>query len=838
MQSLPIPKTKFFPPTLRQPIVPRPRLTEVFAAQCPLTLVSAPAGSGKTTLTLEWLAFANRRVAWFSLDSDDNDPIRFLHGCVNALQIAGAKLQISAGQRDPKTIIAEVINQLADIEPISFVLDDYHVITDDGIHTAFAYLLDHMPVNLRVVLITRERPPLSLARWRARNQLLEVDLEDLRFTAEETTAFLNQVMDLNLPGEQIHSLERITKGWVAGLQMAGLSLQTNKGQSIPFEGERQNITEYLLTEVFDRQPQELQTFLLNTSVLHQFSLPLCQAIISPAAATLIEKIQRSNLFVTTVGSWYQYHPLFREFLLGQLQRRFPERVEQLHRQALQWWEQNELIAEAISHAFAISDHETSARLIAALAPDYLKRGELVTLRQWLKRLPEAVIWNEPRLCLTQIWLLLDSNLQVDAQSYFDRLGNFLDKNLRSEFLALRALHAAMNHQPELALKFAKRAQKSLKAKDPFIQTYVSFGMGAAQKMGLNFFQAEQSFRDSLALADGDGNSYIATISLANLADVLYLQARLFDAENTCKEALKRFGENAPEADDWYWHLARISYQRDELETSLPLINQALERCLPSEDKTIQARIFLQRALIHYAFGNKKQAGSDLDSADHLARGLQDQVILRAVIRQRLLFAVEDGDPGSARQWLSTLTKYGQQPFPFYYAYAKGRLFLAQGKVKEAKLQFDAALNALERADFALVRIEVLVWQAVCFGKLGKIDEGRKALQAAMSASQTEKVIRPFVEAREGLLNLVDQTGRDGFEWIVESVQGNGAQAEAPILTRREREILQLLAMGLSNQEMAEKLVIAEGTLKRHVANLYQKLGVHNRTQAIRHFNEQ
>ncbi len=149
-----------------------------------------------------------------------------------------------------------------------------------------------------------------------------------------------------------------------------------------------------------------------------------------------------------------------------------------------------------------------------------------------------MIWNHPRLCLTQIWLLLDSNLQVDAQSYFDRLGNFLEKNLRSEFLAVRALHAAMTYQPELALQFAKRAQRSLKARDPFIQTYVSFGMGAAQKMGLNFFEAEQSLRDAVAYADADGNSYIATVALANLADVLYLQARLFDAETICKEALK------------------------------------------------------------------------------------------------------------------------------------------------------------------------------------------------------------------------------------------------------------------------------------------------------------
>jgi len=833
-----IPNTKFHPPALRQPMVPRPRLTKVFLDKCPLTVVSAPAGSGKTTLVLEWLASHKTRVAWLALDSDDNDPIRFIHGFITALQMAGAELHIPAGQRDLKTMIAEIINQLGDLEPMTFVLDDYHVITDDVIHSVCAYLLDYIPASLQLVLITREQPQLSLARLRARNQVRELSLDDLRFTAEETTAFLNRVMGLNLSSEQIHSLGQITRGWVAGLQMAGLSLQTNEQQAIPFEDEHQKVTEYLLTEVFNRQPRDIQTFLLDTSILNGFSLPLSKAIISRNAGRLISQIQKANLFITTVGSWHQYHPLFREFLQALIQKRFPERVERLHRKALQWLEQNGLIAEAIPHAFAVSDHETSARLIAALAPDYLKRGELVTLRRWLDRLPDPVIWNHPRLCLTQIWLLLDSNLQVDAQSYFDRLGNFLEKNLRSEFLAVRALHAAMTHQPELALQFAKRAQRSLKARDPFIQTYVSFGMGAAQKMGLNFFEAEQSLRDAVAYADADGNSYIATVALANLADVLYLQARLFDAETICKEALKRFGENTPDAYDWYWHLSRISYQRDELEKSLDLINRALDLSIHSQDKTIHSRVLLQRALIHYALEKKKLAVSDLDSADQLARGLQDQVILRAVIRQRLLFAVQDDGVVRARQWLNTLTKYGEQPFPFYYAYAKGRYFFAEKKFKEARLQFNAAMKQLEDVDYVLVRIEVMIWQAICLGALGKTSEGAKTLKAAISVSQTERVLRPFIEARGELLHLMDQTGPDGFDWLLESVHGNGKGAEGPVLTRREREILQLLAMGLSNQEMAEKLVIAEGTLKRHVANLYQKLAVHNRTQAIRHFNQQ
>lgn len=832
-----LPKTKFRPPALRQPIVERPRLTKAFHDPCPLTVISAPAGSGKTTLALAWMTAQRASVAWLSLDEDDNDPIRFIHGFVAALQMRGETLNLPVGQRGLKGIMGELINQFGEADPIVFVLDDYHLIRDEAIHAALSYFLDHMPGSIQLVLVTREEPPLPLARLRARGQLRELALQELRFTVEEASTFLNQVMGLHLTRDQIQSLEERTQGWVAGLQMVGLSLQANKEHALPPGKERHFITEYFLTEILNQQQAEVQTFLLQTSILDQFSLPLCKAIVSGNAGKLLEHIQKSNLFITAVGSWYQYHPLFREFLQTQLKNSFPERAEELHRQASQWFEQNGMIPEAIQHAFVIADDETAARLISSLAPDYLKRGELVTLRRWLESLPETVIWNQPRLCLTQVWLLLDSNLQMDAQNYFDRLGTFLEKNLRGEFLAVRALHAAMTHQPELAMKFVKRAQKSAEAKDPFIQTYVSFGLGAAQKMGLNFFQAEQSFRDSLARADADGNSYIAIASYVNLADVLYLQARLFDSENVSKQALKRFTDMAPDASYWYWTLSRIAYQRNEIESALQATDRAIKLSASTDEHTMHSRALLQRAFVHYALDRKKLAQADLDSADHLARGLQDSVILRAVIRQRVLFASEEGDLESARRWLQTLSEYGEQPFPFYNDFARGRVLLAEDKLREANAQFELALNHLENADYALVRIEALVWQAVCLGGLGKTAEAERALKRAVKVAQTERVIRPFFEARLGLSSLLEQVGQSGFDWVTEIV-GQRSQQEGPTLTRREREILQLLSMGLSNQEIAEKLVIAEGTLKRHVANLYQKLGVHNRAQAVRHYHQQ
>ena len=854
MRPVPFPKTKLRPPALRQPVVRRPRLTRALADRRPLTVVCAPAGSGKTTLALEWLASDPERVAWLSLDPDDNDPVRFIHGMIAALQAAGEKIKLSSGHRDLKTILVELINQLGDADRISLVLDDYHLITEPEIHSALAYLLEHIPACLQLVLISREEPPLPLARLRARGQVHMVGVSDLRFTLEETRAFFHQAIGLELPVEQLRSLEQYTQGWAAGLQMAALSGQAVEGgwagspekpgpagpqENLKEEtsaGEPPLISEYLLAEVFNQQPPEVQIFLLHTSILERFSLPLCKAILPQEAGRPFKQVEKANLFVTAVGAWRQYHPLFRDFLQAQLQERFPERVEELRRRALGWLEENGYAAEAVAHALSIPDYETAARLVAALAPDSFKRGELVRLRRWLDRLPEPVIWNQPRLCLTQIWLLLDSNLREDAEVYFERLGNFLEQNLRGEFLAVRALQAAMSHKPEQALRFARQAQKSPEAKDPFIQTYVTFGMGAAQKMGMTLFQAEQSLRSALALAEASGNAYITLNSLVNLADVLYMQARLSEADKVCKNELARF-KTWPHANlDRNWTLARSAYQRNELDRALERINRAIDFCSELQEKTMQTHALLQRALVYQGRGELEPAREDLEASDRLARGLQDPSVLRSVIRFRVLFAVEAGDLRSARQWIEVLAGLGNQPYTFYYAWTRARLSLAEGDYTRANTEFGSALAGLEKTDYNLFKLKVLVWQAVCLEKLGNPAEGLRALKSASALAQPEKVRQPFVEARTGLARLLQKAGGEAVPWVAATIResGRGGETSGPPLTRREREILQFLALGLSNREIAEKLVIAEGTLKRHVANLYQKLGVHNRTQAIRH----
>ncbi len=840
-----IPKTKLRPPNLRQPIVPRPRLTKSFADRRPLTIVSAPAGSGKTTLALEWLASSKTKVAWLSLDSDDNDPIRFINGLIAALQTAGVKLRAPSGQREVKNILTEVINQFENKEAVTLVLDDYHLISEESIHAAVEYLLEHIPPALQLVIVTRETPPLPLARLRARDQLREFHLDELRFTAEETRQFLNQIMGLKLSIQQVNSIVEHTQGWIAGLQMTGLSLQSDASQPIPNPSERQFITEYFLSEVFDHQPKEVQTFLLNTSILEKFSAAQCKSVFAGNVNKMLAHLEKANLFISAVDKWHQYHPLFREFLQSKLKITFPERVKDLHEKSYRWLEQNGFTAEAIPHAFAVADDESAARLIATLAPDYLKRGELVTLRRWLDRLPESTIWHFPRLCLTQIWLLLDSNMQKEAQAYFDRLGNYLEKSMKSEFLILRAVHAAMTHQPEEALKFVRRAQRTKEANDPFLQTYVTFGLGAAQKMALQLFPAEQSFRNSLALAESDGNSFIALSALANLVDVLYLRGQLTDSEHACREALRKFSEHIPEASDWYWTLARIAYQRNQLDAALDFANRAIDLCIETHQRTIQARVLLQRAQIHHSLGSRDKAQADLDAADTLTRVLQDNNVLRSIVRQRIYFAIRDGDLNTAHKWYATLTDYGETPYPFYSSLAKGRLLLAEENFEEAGAEFESTLKHLDQVDLAILRMETLIGHGICLNATGQKSKAMKVLEAATNLSLAGGVIRPLVEAQEQVLGILSGTSRNKLARMLNHAAGNGRQVEIgersglknANLTRREREILQLLGMGLSNQELAERLFIAEGTLKRHVANLYQKLGVHNRAQAIQHLNQ-
>jgi LuxR family maltose regulon positive regulatory protein len=398
-----------------------------------LTLISAPAGFGKTTLLAQWLAESGTPVAWLSLDPDDNEPIRFFSYVLAALQTlrpqlgttARALLQTSPGvtlERVLALLINDILERVTD--PFALVLDDYHVIETETIHRGVGFLLEHLPPPMHLVIATRADPPLPLIRLRARGQLIEVRATDLRFDLDEARLFLQAVMRLNLPPEALVALEQRTEGWIAGLQLAALSLQGRSDVAAflhAFTGSHRFILDYLTEEVFSRQPHEVRSFLLATSILERLSGPLCDAVTGQQGGqSRLAALEQAKLFVVALDDeqrWYRYHHLFAEVLRTRLQQNDPSLVPHLHSRASHWYEQQGLFAEAVQRAFAAADIEHAADLIERIdVNSWAGLGAQVQrVLGWLARLPESFVCTRPLLCIIHAIALMFTNRLEEAE---------------------------------------------------------------------------------------------------------------------------------------------------------------------------------------------------------------------------------------------------------------------------------------------------------------------------------------------------------------------------------------------------------------------------------------
>ena len=441
--SFPILVTKLFIPATRPELVTRPRLIKRLddGINRKLTLISAPAGFGKSTLVTEWLttkgdnALSPFCVAWVSLDENDNDPVRFLTYLVESLHRlkgtdnaigTGALVMLRSPQPPPsETVLTSLINEIAGLEcKIFLVLDDYHLIETSAVHDALTFLLENLPSQLHLVITTREDPLLPLPRWRTRNQLTEIRAADLRFTAIEAAEFLNQVMGLSLSMEDIAALETRTEGWIAGLQLAALTLQgqTDTSRLIQtFTGSNRLVLDYLIEEVLNQQSEDIQNFLLQTSVLDQLTSSLCNAVTDEENGQMIlEMLERANLFIIPLDNereWYRYHHLFADLLRQRLRQTDLHTAPILHTRASVWYQENSFIDQAVDHAFLAEDYERCAVLIAGLVDRFWKLGDHVRLRIWLEKLPDEWLCEKPHLCIYRAWFLFSTGQRAKAEHY-------------------------------------------------------------------------------------------------------------------------------------------------------------------------------------------------------------------------------------------------------------------------------------------------------------------------------------------------------------------------------------------------------------------------------------
>ncbi len=888
----PLLATKLHVPHPRTHLVPRAHLTERLQQGLarPLTLVSAPAGFGKTTALAQWCAQSDIPVAWLSLEAEDNDPTRFLSYVIAALQTRDAQLGTTAlallltpQPAPPETVLAVLTNDLVERGGGDFalVLDDYHVLSADSIQRGMTFLLEHLPPQLHLVLATRADPPLPVARLRAQGQLCEVRTADLRFGAAEVNTFLQTVMGLDLPPEAITTLEQRTEGWIAGLQLSALSLQGRtdiSGFLAAFSGSHRYLLDYLSEEVLARQPEPVQQFLLHTCLLERLSGPLCDAVTGQEGSqAMLEALERANLFVVPLDDergWYRYHHLFAQALRSHLQQREPALVPVLHRRASAWYEQNELPAEAVQHALAIPDAELAARLIEPIALPVAFQGQIYTVLGWLNALPEALVRTRPRLCVYYARLLTFTNqleatreLLQQAERGVQELPAEQAQTILGWVLGSRAALAALSGDVERAVSLAHQALALLPEAEviPRMGAIVSTAL-AYEVSGDVTTDTELEVAAAVALVRISDNPFAAVSSICLLARLHVLQGRLHQAAATYEQVVQMVPR--PEVLQtmyislyYYFDLGDLLREWNKLDMAEWQLTQgmALIKKTLTVDPPTAIRGYTALTRLQQARGNSREARATLDTLAqvaeqrHFAPHLVTQV---AAVRAQLELA--QGNVATAIRWaessgLSANDDDLRYPREGEYL-VLARVRIAQGRDDPASPFLQDVLHLLDRllqdaeakARMGSV-LEILVLRALALEAQGNRTSALSTLERALVLAAPEGYIRLFVDEGTPMRALLRQAhARSSVPGYVASllrVFGEQHVSDLPPpstlpsplaepLTEREREVLRLLLAGASNREIARRLVLSVNTVKRHVYNLCGKLGVQSRTQAI------
>jgi LuxR family maltose regulon positive regulatory protein len=884
--------TKLHIPRVRDNAVLRPRLIKILLAGVKhprsLTLLSGPAGFGKTTLLGRFAADLERPVAWVSLDESDNDPIRFWTYLIAASQSIHAEIGESASAllQSPQplpdeTIPTLLINDLVRLGiDLIIILDDYHAIQNRGIHSALDFLLDHLPENLHIVISTRVDPPWPLARLRARDQLIEIRAADLRFTLDETAVFLNEVMDLNLSAENVAALESRTEGWIASLQLAAISMtgRTDLTDFITtFTGSHVYVAEYLMEEVLARQPEEVKDFLLRTSVLERLNASLCGFVTGHAESQAVLKaIYQSNLFLVPLddeGHWFRYHHLFGDLLRVRLSQTVSmDDITGLHRRAMTWFEKNALVNDAIHHAFAARDFYAAARLVDQNAFQVMIRGELTTLLGWIDALPGEVLQIHPSLLIKKAWVLTLTGAVRQVEPLLQQAEARIETNdtspsareLLGNAAAMRGFFAMMRGEYPRALEFAKRADDLLPASDVHISWLVPYTLGSAHRSQGDYEQAVEAFERQAQMAEKYDNLILWATGITEVAIVRRLQGRLREAASTCLQALQTIGERGASQ---FGSLAKLEVplievlrEQNELEEAYRRVMDVIARMqnwpMPTD------RIFAYLAQIHVqaAIGDLDGAFKVLDRAKELkAKNPVLANLARSVDLSEIRLCLASGETTTAARLLEAL-----QPGTSLTVSLReqelvllARVHVAQNKLEEAEQILSSLAAGAEAGGRNNALVEILALLARSWRAKGDQEKALMILSKALSLAEPEKFMRTFIDegaAMHQLLHALSGTLAVTTDEPSVRLRDYAARlltafphANTPglpsfsvvdksglidPLTPRELEVLRLIADGNSNQAIAEKLFITVSAVKKHTGNIFGKLSVNSRTQAV------
>lgn len=876
-------KTKLCAPLPRPNRVSRPRLIAQLNAclEKSLTLISAPAGYGKTTLVSSWLAECKIPSAWLSLDDGDNDPIRFLQNILAVLQKNIPAIQpdlINLQQRTQPASFDLLLNMMmneiaAQPAPIVLILDDFHLIQDKHVLDMISFLIDRAPPQFHLLLLTRIDPLLPLYRLRARDQLLEIRSEKLRFTLEETSAFLNEVMELKLSEGDLLAMLSRTEGWIAGLQLAGLSMQACHdipGFISDFTGSHHHIMDYLTEEVLMLQPQRVRSFLLKTSMLSSMCGPLCDAVMKPDDSgckdgqAMLEALEAMNLFVIPLDDrrqWYRYHHLFADVVSQRLKHLHPEQLPDLHRSASAWYERNGMIAEATQHAILAGDQARAAQLVAQNGCSLLMTGEGFTLLRWVESVAPYT-HTHPWLSILKAWGLALTGYvdQVEpalntAEGLFSPLETTVESRIMSgSIAAVRAYLANLRGEAQLAADHAQRALEYLPINNDFscsLRSVVTSIRGDASWIHGNLEAARSAYQEAVQISQAADNRYMCMIANTNLAEVLTEQgelhqaARLFRA--TLRDAHRADGQELPLADRLHAGLASICYEWNQLDAADHHNQHCLGLCQQWGNTNLLVKCQVLLARLEQARSNPDRAREAMHSVEKmLTEHLLSPRRSNLLKLDLAIWWIKVGNLERASHLVQELhlsvdgeIPYGREPEYLLLL----RLLLASGDYDAALPLAQRLLLMAEAAGRTGRAIEILVLQALIFQGKKDLEQALAALGEALSRAQPQGYARVFLDEGEPIVKLLYQAKLrrvdSSYPGALISGIDNASKAGSPEdllllqpLTMREIEILKLIEAGYSNQEIAARLVISTLTVKRHISNLYTKLGAKSRTQAI------
>lgn len=888
--TTPILAIKLAIPPRRAALTRRDRLVSQLneGMHCKLALVAAPAGFGKTTLVTTWVAENNTPTAWLSLDSTDADPSRFLTYLVAAVQTvvpgvgehALEALQFSQTLQ-VEAILTGLINDLDTIDhPIVLVLDDYHLVNISPVNNAVAFLLDHLPPSVHIVITTREDPQLPLPRLRARGEMIDLRAADLRFTTHEAAQFLEHVMDLDISADDVAVLETRTEGWIAGLQLAALSMHGRDdlgGFIQAFAGDDRFIIDYLVEEVLRRQPPDVRRFLLQTSMLQRMSGSLCDAVTARNDSTaLLESLERANLFVVSLDNkrqWYRYHQLFAEVLRATARDDGPDALASRHRRASEWFEHHAMPHDAIRHAFAANDSMRAARLIELVAVRMLGTSSEEMLWGWLESLPDALVARMP-VVATYYGFASFSRAGLDAaESRFRSAEQWLDasgdtaagemivanevafRSLPGTIAVGRAYSAGARADIAGTIRFARQALSMTPEDDDLWRGAALAVLGIGLWTLGELDTAYQSFDEGKSRLEKAGYMQFQIVSVHILADIRLAQARLREAERIYTRSLALATRNGAAlwgTADTLVGLSELCLERNNIESALQFLHRSKELGDHAGLLDTRHRWYTAMAGIMQAEGDLDGALAMLDEAERLyVRGADPD--LRPIATQKVRVWIAQGRLTDATLWTSEQHLRIDENVGYLREF--NQLMVARVRIARAREERDSRalddalsllgslLEAAERAERWDSVIRIRIVQALGYEAANDVPAALVSLGQALSLAEPEGYVRVFIGEGPPMERLLTEAWKQDIapDYVSQlrdaMLAGVGdASSTRPtatyLLSERELEVLRLVASGLSNREISDALYLALDTVKGHNRRIFNKLGVQRRTEAI------